>query len=308
MLQCRWQEAYTASGDGTAYVWNGEGKLLGKYRDGGMAKGMSTYCVDVSPDRTTLVTASQDGIARLWQLDGDSDEPSIEFHGHRTRVLRAIFSPDGQCIATASEDGTVRLWNISGEERCVLEHPGPVYGVDFSRDGTFVASACRDGVTRLWCLQSPAPELQGEFRGHKGPVFAVAFSPEGGQLASVSGDGTMQLWALGDKVEKRGELQTKIKAHSGMVFSVAYEPNGSWLTTAAWDGTVHLWNRQGRRLAQFKQHDNWILKVAINKNRLATASGDGTAKVRWIVKEDELEFLLDRGDSWLANYRSIPDQ
>ena len=60
-----------------------------------------------SPDGTRIVTASDDGTARVWSAAG---EPLFTLVGHSDAVHDAAFSPDGARIVTAADDGTARIW------------------------------------------------------------------------------------------------------------------------------------------------------------------------------------------------------
>ena len=62
-----------------------------------------------SPDGNTIVTASDDGTAKLWDRDGKELQT---LSGHQNPVWSASFSPDGNTIVTASSDGTAKLWPI----------------------------------------------------------------------------------------------------------------------------------------------------------------------------------------------------
>lgn len=82
-----------------------------------------------------MLTASDDGTARLWSADGAS-EPVI-LGRHEGPVTAAAFSPDGTRIVTASEDGTARVWSGdgSGELLVLRGHQGSVATASFSADG-----------------------------------------------------------------------------------------------------------------------------------------------------------------------------
>jgi dipeptidyl aminopeptidase/acylaminoacyl peptidase len=64
-----------------------------------------------SPDGTSIVTASLDETARIW--DAKTGGTRAVLIGHDGGVYSAAFSPDGKVIVTASEDKTARLWDKS---------------------------------------------------------------------------------------------------------------------------------------------------------------------------------------------------
>ena len=63
-----------------------------------------------SPDGTRIVTASCDGTARLWDLDGTSLPPH---RPHRRRVLGGV-QPGRVADRDRQRDGTARVWDLDG--------------------------------------------------------------------------------------------------------------------------------------------------------------------------------------------------
>ena len=59
---------------------------------------------------TQVITASEDGTARVWRI-GTDQEPLV-LGGHGNDVRAAAFSPDGQRAATADASGVLRLWRL----------------------------------------------------------------------------------------------------------------------------------------------------------------------------------------------------
>ncbi|MEG4094680.1 AAA-like domain-containing protein, partial [Microcoleus sp. Pol8_D1] len=66
----------------------------------------SVKSVYFSPTGNAIATASYDGTAKLWDLQGNC---LVTFSGHNKSVTSISFSPTGDAIATASYDGTAKL-------------------------------------------------------------------------------------------------------------------------------------------------------------------------------------------------------
>src|SRR5262249_1052725 len=107
----------TASGDGTARIWNVEtGETTALF------KGHTKAVVNVtfSPDGRRVLTASQDGTARL--LDVTTGHEVGIFSGHRGGLWGADFSPDGTRVATASADKTARVWPVFRSTQALMDY------------------------------------------------------------------------------------------------------------------------------------------------------------------------------------------
>ena len=144
-----------------------------------------------SADGKTVVTASYDKTARLW--DVASGKAVQVLRGHEGPVRSAQFFADGKRVVTASADKTARMWDVaSGKELQVLRgHEGSVVSAQISADGKTVVTASEDGTARLW--DSSGKELQ-VLRGHEDGVKSVQFSADGKTVVTVSADGTARLW------------------------------------------------------------------------------------------------------------------
>jgi len=83
----------------------------------------------ISPDGKRILTASDDGSARLW--DAATGKPIGEpLIGHNGSVLSVAFSPDGRRFVTASADKTAQLWDTkTGKEigKPFKGHTGAVF-------------------------------------------------------------------------------------------------------------------------------------------------------------------------------------
>ena len=124
---------------------------------GGPVRGLA-----LSPDGSTLVTASFDYSAVVWGTQALEEQATLL--GHEAAVNTAAFSADGSLLATAGDDGSVLLWtkeqigNDSAEPVVLQGHKGKVVDLAFSRDGTMLASASWDGSIGIWPLAGTGPK------------------------------------------------------------------------------------------------------------------------------------------------------
>ncbi|MBW8883587.1 MAG: hypothetical protein JF612_02170, partial [Planctomycetia bacterium] len=155
------------------------------------------HCVAFSPDGRALLTGSEDGVVKLWDMPSRRLKRSLR--RHTSAVASAAFSPDGQQVATVSWDGSVKLWDPATDD-IVLQQgiSGQVFAVAYTPDGKSLLSGGDDGLIRVWNLAaSPEPLV---LKGQKGLLRAVAFSLDGQKLVSAGGE-SIRLWDVTGKQE-----------------------------------------------------------------------------------------------------------
>jgi WD40 repeat protein len=221
-------------------------------------------------DGTQIATASKDGTARVWGIDG---KQLAVLEGHNEQVFSAIFSPDGSRIVTTGYDGTARIWKPDGTQLAVLQgHTAAVTWAVFSNDGTQILTVSSDGTARIWTSDG---KYKVTLVGHEGPVTWAIFSPDGKNVLTTSVDQTARLW------KTDGSLITIMNGHTNWVISASYNPDGSEIATASWDGTARLWDKDGNLLRELTGHTQSVNSVNFSPdgNLLVTASWDNTARV-----------------------------
>ncbi|XXY45167.1 protein kinase [Sorangium sp. So ce269] len=230
---------------------------------------------DYSPDGNRIVTASEDGTARVWNADG-TGEP-LFLRGHQNGVRSAAFSPDGKRIATASDDGTARVWDADGTGKPLdlRDHEGGVFSIAFSPDGKHIVTASHDGTARVWNADGTDKPLV--LRGHKAGLFSAAFSPDGKRVVTASIDKTARVWnanGTGKPLVLRG--------HAADVFSAAFSPDSKRVVTGSGDGTVRVWSADGTgEPLVLHGHEDLVFSAAFSPDgkRIVTASWDKTVRV-----------------------------
>ena len=111
-----------------------------------------------SPDGRTVVTASADKTARLWDAASGKELQRLT---HDDPVNGGVVQPGRPHGRHRQHDKTARLWDAaSGKELQRLTHDDPVLAASFSPDGRTVVTASDDKTARLWDAAS-GKELHG---------------------------------------------------------------------------------------------------------------------------------------------------
>lgn len=98
------------------------------------------------PSKADFASAGNDGIIRLWRLDGHQVG---ELHGHENFIYSLVSLPSGE-LASSGEDRTVRIWRGS---ECVqtITHPAiSVWGVAACSDNGDIVSGASDRKVRIF--------------------------------------------------------------------------------------------------------------------------------------------------------------
>jgi WD40 repeat protein len=240
--------------------------------------------VEFAPDGRSLLTASQDGTIRVWDLAG---RELRRLRGHRQGVRVARWHPDRPgVIASGSLDGDVRLWDAGGDTIATMSYGEPVWDLEFSRDGTRLLSASYGRTARLHDLHGRCLRV---FRGHADKVMDATFSPDGRLVATGSFDGTVRLWRAED------DEFAVWHEHTGAIRSLACTDDGHVLSASA-DHTARLWHGASSTVLDAGFRVNRaacapagdVVLTAHDDQTLALWSTTGQRLGRWLASEQRL--------------------
>jgi WD40 repeat protein len=227
-----------------------------------------------------LLTASRDGLVRLWPLFA-SDGWWLDYEIHTGEVASVALSPDDSMLASGGQDAVVRVRRVPGAGPLAREwdlrgHRAWVWDVAFSPDGTRLASGSADGTVKLWSVGTG--ELLATLTGHRSAVSQVAFAPGGGELASASWDGTVRVW----DASSHGLLRV-LEGHDDWVLGLAYAPSGDLLVSSGADGKVLVWDPgTGELLSELMDADAPARAVAFDaQGRYLVAVADDDHVLIW---------------------------
>lgn len=194
----------------------------------------SITALAISDDGRRVLSGSNDGIARLWDLTSGRLVRRLE--GHTKPITAVAFAPDGRQAVTASEDTTLRLWDTTdGRELHVFKPQVVSRAVVFTPDGRTFISAGPDGSWRTW--DTVLGRARQRVAAHILGIRCLALSSDGRRLATGGNDGSMLVWDVATAAK-----QLDVNKHPGGVHALAFAADNRHLLSAGADNTVRLWD------------------------------------------------------------------
>ena len=219
----------TAGADGRIAIWTAGRQQPDKVFEGHTGP---IVALAVSPDASTLASASWDRNVRLWSL---SDGTSRVLEGHSQNVNGVAFTPDGQSLVSVGYDLTARVWRLADGTSEIATLPAPLNAVAIAPDGEIVTGAA-DG--RLRMMTADGME-RGNLVAGVTPIVALAISHDGALIAAAAIGGTVAI------VDRKARSVLRTLVGPGMqVWSVAFLPDGATLLSGGADGKIRRWNAQ----------------------------------------------------------------
>jgi WD40 repeat protein len=286
----------------------------------------SIWSVAVTPDGEQVISGSQDGTLKIWNLNTGILEHTIPAHNDSVNAV----CTDGLHIISGSRDKTIKVWNLKTRKlvHTLTEHSKLVNATVLTPDGSKIISGSSDCSLKVWDLKT-RQELD-KLVGHRASITSVttvftknkqwvvsgsdndtlrvwnletgkeefplgecdwiwslAATLDGERVISGSQDGTLTIW----KVET-WEKECTFKGHSKPIRTVAVTPDGKHMISGSSDGIIKIWKvGTWENEATFTAHTAWVLAVAVTPdgNQIISASGNNLSSNEYLLKVWNLE-------------------
>jgi len=280
------------AGKSSARLWKPDGEA-GPVIEG---HGRSISALCWQPDSQKLVTAGEDRVVNVWDINGklvtvlaqgrenSNDIYSLDWHPNKPfcvgggRFAVRFFSPEGSF-------GPQKLIRLVGSK---------LHYVDWSPAGGHLAIGVGDGTVRLW-----SDDLRSEkiIEAHPTDAMVVRFRPDGKQLASIGTDRNLKLWSL------NGDPDGSHQTEGNLGRSLSWTSDGKFIAACfQFGGQIQVFSSEGPKLS-FAAHNGQPLSLDFSPDGEHIASGGSDGKVQ-VVKFDRegfgttsvFEREIDNGD------------
>ncbi len=246
--------------------------------------------LDFTADGTKLVSGSDDGTAKVW--DVTTGNSILTLHGHTGAVKALRLFENGKVLYSGSSDGVVRIWDMETRTEQLIHTRPPwlAFATAFSSNGKTIASACWNEV-RLWDTNTQS--FLEPLTGHERFVLTVAFSPDDKRLVSGSREGRVILW----DVPNHRHLST-YDVHTGEVNAVTFSPDGKKFASASEDGTVYLFDLHTEKKTKLLTEPNrGVRAIAFSPDSKTLLSGrwDGEMQLWDAGTHQHMADFIDAG-------------
>jgi WD40 repeat protein len=273
------------------------------------------------PGANRLVTTSQDGMLRVWELElpaiDESAVPAYSFDTDFEAVEEAAtgsavpaftqtrligmgdfadlaLAPDESTFAAASPVGVwlIEADDLSATPRRLTGHGSPVSLVAFSPDSAMLASYSSvrfgegDTSIRLW--ETASAEQVARLTFGNSQFNTLAFSPDGTSLAAGGEDGVWR-WEVAT-----GDVEARVAVHSGEVMSLAFSPDGETLASGDNKGLIILHDMASGQNTPLKMHETTVRALAFSPDGDTLLSVDFDGRLlAWDLASGEASQMSD---------------
>jgi TIR domain len=191
----------------------------------------------LNKDETKVLSWSQDGTLRLWDLE--KSRQILPTMKHDRPVVGAIMNRAETRFLSWSYDGTLRQWDaITGAQiGPAMKHDGEVYGALVTQGEDRTVSWSKDKTIRIWDLRTGkqiGPSMK--FDDSDDPLrFGALLDKSEKRILSWGGDGTIRLWDIAT-----GAPIGSIIRHKHVTGALLSQSENRILSWAS-DGTIKIW-------------------------------------------------------------------
>eukprot|EP00300_Choanocystis_sp_HF-7_P023316 c2341_g1_i2.p1 GENE.c2341_g1_i2~~c2341_g1_i2.p1 ORF type:complete len:335 (+),score=34.35 c2341_g1_i2:41-1045(+) len=221
--------------------------------------------IEVASDNTRFISASLDGLTRVWELPQNISRRV--YFGHQEGVVSMCVKWDLGILATGSRDCSAKTWSLNSPNALrTFGHPNDVEAVQLNNSATRLFCSCHRAI-HVWDTQNGVP-LQ-LFVGHDGVIRGLALASDESFLVSASFDRSVRVWD-----PETGQQLRCFDRDGTWLTSFALSADDRFAITGSLDGEITEWSLKSGIVHSFKGHSGWITGVSVCRSGTRFVTGD----------------------------------
>lgn len=238
--------------------------------------------VQFSPDGGKLLSGSQDGTVRLWEMRDSILQDRYLISGWEAPNPESIaLSANGQRMIRRNADGTIRFSNVKGNLIHQFNNPtqNQIRRTAISSNGKRIViysdhAIAQKTTTQIYILDTDTKTSQ-QIKQISEPIHAITLSSEGEQIAIVNPVGQLSL------LDQQGNVIKQV-AVADKVTQIAFSPHQKTIAIGTQNGMIRFWNLQTNQVSSpIKTQLQSIHSIAFSPDgqTIATGGADGTVQL-----------------------------
>jgi serine/threonine protein kinase len=276
------QRLSSSTSSNTPLIINGQNISLeyclgGSWYSPGHSQAVS--CVAISPDNQTLVSGSNDGTTKVWNLR--TGEEISTLYSSYSAIKSVLIGLDGKFLVIGNQQSIILIELLTGKEIYTINTP--VRCLAISPDGQLLVGGS-DTAVKVWEMTT-GKHIR-TIQKHSGSVTSVASSPDMRTLVSGGTDSTIKVYSTS---------MSTLTEHGKAVNSLVISSDGQTLVSGSDDQTIMVWDfNTGNKICTFSGHRKAVKSLAISPDdqTIASGSSDETIKL-WNLNTEEEICTLD---------------
>lgn len=242
--------------------------------------------IEMSHDRTKVLTASEDGSVYLLDLYNHDHSFRASFG---SAVASAKFNLDGSHFIVAPKEGPAQIYSTNKTTSPLELKPnlstGRVTSAALSPTGRYAITATESGFVSLWDAKTGHHlrnlGTSAKVGAHQKAVLGADFSSDENLILTYGLDGFVKIWSVGDSSHTQLQEKPVFEVHrTGSTRTAFFSPDGSKFIITKFDKSATVWNTHNFSMAYDLSDSMPLIRLSTfspNSRLVLSSSIDGVA-------------------------------